>query len=68
MPFPVGGNEANRHRIINLKNKIIMRKNYFLPQTEIIPHISVMECMQSTIVTLPNQDILPVDNGETTAP
>ena len=25
-----------------------MRKNYFLPQTEIIPHIT-LECIQSTI-------------------
>ena len=29
-----------------------MRKNYFLPQTEIIPHITVMECMQSTIMNM----------------
>ena len=60
MPFSVGGNEANRHRIINLKNKIIMRKNYFLPQTEIIPHISVMECMQNTQFT-GNKDIKPAN-------
>lgn len=39
-----------------------MKKNYYLPTTEIIPHITVMECMQSTNIT-GNQDIYPsVDN------
>ena len=37
-----------------------MRKNYFLPQTEIIPHISVMECMQNTQFT-GNKDIKPAN-------
>ena len=31
-----------------------MRKNYFLPQTEIIPHIT-LECIQSTQISVEKQ-------------
>jgi len=41
---------------------MLMKKEYFYPMTDIIPHITVMECMQNTIIT-GNQDIYPsVDN------
>lgn len=39
-----------------------MRKNYFLPQTEIIPHITVMECMQNTIMNITPHIENPLDD------